>query len=59
MATGVGEDGFRKVPGIAKGHKEDKAGWRSFLEHLKLRGLKGVRLISDACTGLVESAAGF
>ena len=60
VATGVGEDGFRKVLGIAEGHKEDKAGWRGFLEHLKLRGLGGVRLIiSDACMGLVESAAEF
>ena len=60
VATGVGEDGFRKVLGIAEGHKEDKAGWRGFLEHLKSRGLTGVRLIiSDACMGLVESAAEF
>ena len=60
VATGVGEDGYRKVLGIAEGHKEDKAGWHGFLEHLKSRGLSGVRLIiSDACMGLVESAAEF
>jgi len=60
VATGVGEDGYRKVLGIAEGHKEDKAGWSSFLKHLKDRGLTGVRLIiSDACMGLVESAAEF
>jgi putative transposase len=60
VATGVGEDGFRKVLGIAEGHKEDKAGWSAFLKHLKDRGLTGVRLIiSDACMGLVESAAEF
>jgi transposase-like protein len=60
VATGVGEDGFRKVLGIAEGHKEDKAGWSAFLKHLKDRGLSGVRLIiSDACMGLVESAAEF
>jgi len=60
VAIGVGEDGYRKVLGIAEGHKEDKAGWRGFLEHLKSRGLGGVRLIiSDACMGLVESAAEF
>jgi len=58
VAIGVGEDGFRKVLGIAEGHKEDKSGWSGFLMHLKERGLKGVRLIiSDACSGLVESAA--
>jgi len=60
VASGVGEDGFRKVLGITEGHKEDKAGWGAFLKHLKDRGLTGVRLIiSDACMGLVESAAEF
>ena len=40
--------------------KEDKAGWSGFLNHLKGRGLRGVELIvSDACMGLVESAAEF
>ena len=58
VAIGVGEDGFRQVLGIAEGHKEDKSGWSGFQEHLKARGLKGVRLIiSDACMGLVEAAA--
>ncbi len=57
-AIGVGEDGYRKVLGIAEGHKEDKAGWGGFLKHLKDRGLSGVQLIiSDACLGLVEAAA--
>jgi len=60
VAIGVGEDGYRKVLGITEGHKEDKAGWSAFLKHLKDRGLSGVRLIiSDACMGLVESAAEF
>ena len=54
----VGQDGFRQVLGIAEDHKEDKSGWSSFLKHLKDRGLRGVKLIiSDACMGLVESAA--
>lgn len=58
VAIGVGEDGYRQVLGICEGHKEDKAGWGGFLQHLKDRGLKGTRLIiSDACMGLVESAA--
>jgi putative transposase len=44
----------------SEGAKEDKAGWSGFLKHLKERGLKGVRpIISDACTGLAESAAEF
>src|SRR3954465_8591863 len=38
--------------------KEDKSGWSAFLRHLVDRGLTGVRLIiSDACRGLMESAA--
>jgi transposase-like protein len=58
VAIGVDQDGFRCILGVQEGHKEDKAGWSGFLEHLKGRGLKGVRLIiSDACMGLVESVA--
>ncbi len=58
VAIGVGTDGYRKVLGIAEGQKEDKAGWGSFLEYLKSRGLAGIKLfISDACMGLIESIA--
>jgi transposase-like protein len=58
VAIGVDQDGYRRILGVQEGHKEDKAGWSAFLSHLKGRGLKGVRLIiSDACMGLVESAA--
>ncbi len=50
--------GYREILGICEGAKEDKAGWLGFLKHLKSRGLSGVELIvSDACLGLVESAA--
>lgn len=57
-AIGVGADGYRKILGIAEGEKEDKAGWSNFLNYLKGRGLKGVKLfISDACMGLIESLA--
>ena len=46
--------------GICEGAKEDKAGWSSFLRHLKERRLKGVRLfITDDCMGMVESLAEF
>jgi transposase-like protein len=56
VAVGVDKAGYRRMLGIAEGHKEDKAGWSGFLQHLKQRGLKGVRLIiSDACMGLIES----
>jgi transposase-like protein len=60
VAIGVDQDGFRRILGVQEGHKEDKSGWSSFLEHLKARGLKGVRLIiSDACMGLIESVADY
>lgn len=58
VAIGVSSSGYRKILGVVEGHKEDKAGWSGFLRHLKERGLTGVKLIiSDACLGLVESAA--
>jgi len=58
VAIGVGADGYRQILGVAEGQKEDLAGWRGFLRHLKDRGLAGVQLIiSDACIGLVEAAA--
>ena len=57
-AIGVGSDGYRRVLGVCEGHKEDKSGWHTFLQHLKERGLSGVQLvISDACLGLVESVS--
>jgi putative transposase len=58
VAIGVNADGYRDILGICEGAKEDKAGWSSFLKHLKERGLRGVELItSDACMGLADSAA--
>jgi putative transposase len=58
VASAVNAEGFREILGICEGAKEDKSGWSAFLRHLVERGLKGVRLIiSDACRGLVESAA--
>ncbi len=60
VAVAVNSDGFREILGIVEGAKEDKKGWSAFLKHLKERGLTGVELIvSDACMGLVESAAEF
>src|SRR5262245_5324925 len=60
VAIGVNNEGYREILGICEGAKEDKAGWSTFLKHLKDRGLKGIRLItSDACIGLAESAAEF
>ena len=58
VAISVNAEGYRQILGIVEGAKEDKAGWSAFLAHLKGRGLRGVELIvSDACIGLVESAA--
>jgi transposase-like protein len=58
VAILVNADGYRQILGIVEGAKEDKAGWNALLAHLKGRGLSGVELIvSDACMGLVESAA--
>ena len=58
VAIGVNEHGYRKILGVCEGAKEDKAGWSSFLHHLKQRGLTGVQLfITDACMGLVASLA--
>jgi len=60
VAIAVNAEGYREILGIVEGAKEDRAGWSSFLKHLKERGLQGVRLIvSDACIGLAESAAEF
>jgi putative transposase len=60
VAIGVNESGYRKILGVAEGAKEDKAGWSSFLRHLKERGLTNVRLFTTgACMGLVEPIADF
>jgi transposase-like protein len=58
VAIRIGTDGYRHILGVAKGDKEDRAGWLGFLRHLRDRGLNGVQLIiSDACVGLVDAAA--
>src|SRR5262252_7928731 len=60
VAISVNAEGYREILGIVEGAKEDKAGWSGFLKHIKARGLAGTELvISDACQGLVESAAEF
>lgn len=56
VALAVRADGQREILGVVEGAKEDTESWRSFLRHLKQRGLSGVRLvISDKCLGLVEA----
>ncbi len=60
VAIGVDSDGYRQVLSVCEGTKEDAESWRTFLRHLKQRGLRGVRLVtSDKCLGLVEALAEF
>ena len=60
VAIGVDQDGYRQILGVVEGAKEDAESWRSFLRHLKERGLAGVELVvSDKCLGLVESLGEF
>ncbi|MBX3355677.1 MAG: transposase [Phycisphaeraceae bacterium] len=51
--------GLPRDPWRAEGTKEDTESWRSFLRHLKERGLRGVRLVvSDKCLGGWSRALG-
>ena len=56
IASGVNEDGKRAVLGISMALSEAEVHWRSFLQRLVERGLRGVELIvSDAHAGLGEA----
>ena len=60
VAIGVRSDGHREILGVVEGLKEDAESWRSFLRHLKQRGLSGVQLfVSDKSLGLIESLGEF
>ncbi len=60
LAVAVKADGYREILGSLEGAKEDRKGWSALLKHLKERGLTAVEsIVSDACRGLVESAAAF
>jgi transposase-like protein len=53
IAVGVNEAGKREVLGISVALSEQEVHWRTFLQSLVARGLRGVKLIvSDAHTGL-------
>ncbi len=59
VAIGVDEYGYRDILGVSEGAKEDHESWLKFVRHLKVRGLKGVRLVvSDKCLGLIEAVSG-
>lgn len=56
VATGVNNDGYREILGIATSTAESGAGWNSFFKDLVARGLSGVALVtSDAHAGLVDA----
>ena len=56
VAYGVRADGVREVLGLDVGLSEDVALWRTFLQGLIARGLRGVQLgISDAHVGLKQA----
>jgi putative transposase len=55
VAYGIRKEGSRKLLSFRLSKSESKANWLSFLENLKVRGLKGHNLeliIMDGCPGL-------
>jgi putative transposase len=60
VAIGVRSDGYRAILGVVEGTKEDTESWRTFLRHLKQRGLERVQLfVSDKALGLIEALGEF
>ena len=58
VAYGVRADGIREVLGIDVGPSEDVTVWRTFLQGLVARGVRGVKLVtSDAHPGLKQAIA--
>lgn len=56
IAYGTNSGGWREILGFGIYNKESKETWNDFLKHLKLRGLKGVSLItSDAHDGIIDA----
>lgn len=55
-AVAVGEDGVRRVVGLACVNSESYASWKGFLRGLRERGLDGVQCVtSDAHGGIVRA----
>ena len=53
VVTGIREDGCREILGATVADSEEESFWESFFEGLKVRGLKGVKLlISDGHKGI-------
>ncbi len=58
-AIAVGEDGLRRVVGLACVDAESYASWKGFLRGLRGRGLSGVQCVtSDARGGIVRAVRG-
>jgi putative transposase len=58
VAYGVRADGIREVLGVDVGPSEDVAVWRTFLQGLVARGVRGVQVVtSDAYPGLKQAIA--
>ena len=55
-AIGVDELGFRSVLGVSVSRSEAEVHWRSFLDELRQRGLRGMKMItSDDHAGLKQA----
>jgi len=56
IAIGVNKEGYREILGLMLGDTESEASWSEFFSSLKIRGLRGVDLItSDDHGGLVRA----
>jgi transposase-like protein len=59
IATGISPEGERQVLGVSISLSEHRVHWKDFLQSLKDRGLRGVKLItSDAHEGLGSARRG-
>ncbi len=59
IATGISPEGERQVLGVSVSLSEHRVHWRDFLQSLKDRGVRGVKLItSDAHEGLGAARRG-
>lgn len=59
IATGISPEGERQVLGVSVSLSEHRVHWKDFLQSLKDRGLRGVKLItSDAHEGLGSARRG-
>jgi transposase-like protein len=59
IATGISPEGVRQVLGVSVSLSEHRVHWKDFLQSLKDRGLRGVKLVtSDAHEGLGSARRG-